>query len=351
MTGVSIPAGRPAIPVLGRRLGRWSVLVGATLIVFGAFVQLKGVNPIAMYRDVWLSTFTNGASVQRIVVRFAPLLLSALAVAVPARAGLINVGGEGQIVIGAVAAGGIGLALDQRLGGAVVLVVMLLGAALAGALWAGIAGLLRITVGVNEAITTLLLNYVAVDVLLYLIYDRWKDANGSGQPASRQLADAARLPLLSGTVVNAGIIIALCALVAVWFALDRTAWGFRLRVVGGNSEAGRRAGLPVTRLLLSALLVGGMLAGIAGMVHFSGTELKLRSGMTMNFGYVGFLASWLALHKPIRVALAAALLAAIALAADSLQIDSGLPAASANVLMAVTLLVVLGRSRMAKAAA
>jgi simple sugar transport system permease protein len=104
-------------------------------------------------------------------------------------------------------------------------------------------------------------------------------------------------------------------------------------------------------LLLSALLVGGALAGIAGMIHFSGTELKLRSGMTMNFGYVGFLASWLAGHKPGRVALAALLLASIAMAADSLQIDSGLPAASANVLMAVTLLVVLGRSRIRKASA
>jgi simple sugar transport system permease protein len=228
---------------------------------------------------------------------------------------------------------------------------MLIGSAAAGALWAGIAAVLRLTVGVNEAITTLLLNYVAVDVLLYLIYARWKDPNGSGQPASRALADGARLPLLARTVVNAGLIVALVAMVAVWFALERTAWGFRLRVVGGNAEAGRRAGLPVKRLLLSALLVGGALAGIAGMVHFAGTELKLRSGMTMNLGYIGFLASWLAAHKPGRVVLAALLLASIAIAADSLQIDSGLPAASANVLMAVTLLVVLGRSKIRKATA
>ncbi len=350
MTGIALETIPSRLPVVGRTVGRWAVIVGATLTVFGAFVLLKGVNPVEMYRDVWLSTFANGQSLQRILVRFAPLMLTALAVAVPARAGLINVGGEGQIVIGAVAAGGIALATDQRLPGGLVLVLMLIAAALAGAAWAGIAAVLKLTVGVNEAITTLLLNYIALDVLLYLIYDSWKDPHGSGQPASRPLAEAARLPLLGGTVVNAGLIVALVALVAVWFALERTAWGFRLRVVGGNSEAGRRAGLPVKRLLLSALLVGGALAGIAGMVHFGGTELKLRTGMTMNFGYIGFLASWLAAHKPGRVALAALLLAAIALAADSLQLDSGLPAASANVLMAVTLLVVLGRSRIRKAA-
>jgi ABC-type uncharacterized transport system permease subunit len=307
------------------------------------FAAAKGVNPLAMYADM-LASLADPMQAQTVLVRAAILLLAGLAVAVPARAGLLNVGGEGQIVIGAVAAAGVGLVTDQRLPGGVVLVLMALAAMAGGAAWAGLAAGLRLTVKVNEAISTLLLNFVAIDIMLGLIYDPWKDASGFGQPTSRPLADAARLPLFTaGGTVNAGIVLALLALGGVWWALRYTRWGFRLRVVGGNPEAARRAGMRVGPLLLSAMLVGGALAGLAGLVHFAGTEFKLRPGMTTGFGYVGFLASWLAMHRPARVGLAALLLAAIAMAGDSLQIDSGLPAASLNVLMALVLLVVLGR--------
>ena len=135
------------------------------------------------------------------------------------------------------------------------------------------------------------------------------------------------------------------ATVVLWLVLRSTTWGFRLRVVGGNPEAARRAGLPVGALLISAMAVGGAMAGLGGMVHFAGSEFKLRPGMTANFGYIAFLASWLARHRPLRVALAAGLLAAIAVAGDSLQIDSSLPAASVNILMALILLAVMGGAR------
>jgi simple sugar transport system permease protein len=321
---------------------RWAVAICGAPVIFGAFAAAKGVGPLAMYADM-LASLADPAQAQTVIVRAAVLVLAGLAVAVPARAGLLNVGGEGQIVIGAVAAAGVGLVTDQRLPGVLVLALMALAAMAAGAAWAGLAAGLRIAVKVNEAISTLLLNFVAIDIMLGLIYDPWKDASGFGQPSSRPLADTARLPLFAaGGTVNAGIVLALLALGGVWWALRSTAWGFRLRVVGGNPEAARRAGLPVGPLLLSAMLAGGALAGLAGLLHFAGTEFKLRPGMTTNFGYVGFLASWLAMHRPLRVGLAALLLAAIAMGGDSLQIDSGLPAASLNVLMAVVLLVVLG---------
>ncbi|GAA0277078.1 ABC transporter permease [Cryptosporangium japonicum] len=326
---------------------RWLVALVGAPVVFGAFALAKGVDPLAMYADM-LASLADPTQLQTVLVRASVLVLAGLAVAVPARAGLLNVGGEGQIVVGAVAAAGVGLALDPRAPGVAVLLVMFLAAMAAGALWAGLAAVLRLTVKVNEAISTLLLNFLAIDLMLLLIYDPWKDASGFGQPTSRPLADAARLPLfVPGGVLNVGIVVALVTLGIVWWATTRTSWGFRLRVVGGNPEAARQAGLRVNRLLLSAMLVGGALAGLAGLVHFAGTEFQLRPGMTTNFGYVGFLASWLALHKPLRVGLAALLLAAIAMAGDSLQIDAGLPAASVNVLMAIVLLLVLGSRRRA----
>ena len=141
-----------------------------------------------MYADMWRS-LADTTSFGEVLVKAAPLVLAALAVAVPARAGLVNVGGEGQVVMGAVAAAGVALALDADPARPAMIVVMMLAAAAAGALWAGIAGLLRLTVRVNEAVTTLLLNYIALDLMLYLIYEPWKDPNGSGQPATRALAE------------------------------------------------------------------------------------------------------------------------------------------------------------------
>jgi simple sugar transport system permease protein len=138
------------------------------------------------------------------------------------------------------------------------------------------------------------------------------------------------------------VLIAVAAAVLVSLALSRTAWGFRLRVVGGNPEAARRAGLRVGLLLVTAMAVGGALAGLGGAVHLAGAEFKLRQGFGLTYGYIGFLASWLARHKPIRVALAAGVLSAIAVAGDSLQIDAGLPAASVNILMALVLLAAFG---------
>ena len=330
---------------VGREAGRWIIVYAAALVVFGAFLVTKGANPLSVYADVWRSTVVHHANLAEILVKAAPLVLAGLAVAVPARAGLVNVGGEGQIVVGAICASGAALALDTRLPGGLMIVVMMLAAAAGGAVWAGLAVALKLTLRVNEAITTLLLNYVAIDLMLYLVYAPWKDRHGSGQPATRALAVAARLPLIGTSKVNQGILLAGVAAVVVALVLRWTKWGFHLRVVGGNAEAARRAGLAVGPLLLSAMLVGGALAGLAGMVHYAGSEFKLRPGMTANFGYIAFLASWLARHKPGRVVLASLLLAAIAVAGDSLQIDSNLPAASVNILMALVLLAVMGGAR------
>jgi simple sugar transport system permease protein len=282
------------------------------------------------------------SSLSDVLIKATPIILAALAVAVPARAGLTNVGGEGQLLLGGIAAAG---TVDLLGGGtpmAVLLPAMLLAAAIGGALWAGIAGVLREQLRINEAVTTLLLNYLAIDLMGFLIYDAWKDPNGSGQPQSVELPANARLPLIGTSTVHMGFIIAVVATAGVWAVLRYTTWGFRLRVVGGNPEAARRAGYRVGALMLGAMLVGGALAGIGGFTQLAGAEFKLRSGFLFQYGYIAFLASWLAKHQPVRVAIAAVVLAGLTVAGDSLQIDSGLPAASVNILMACVLLAVFG---------
>lgn len=339
MTSETLTAGRR---VALDAAARWSAALLGAVALFSALLVSKGADPLAVFADVWSQTLTSTTSVQEILVKAGPIALAALAVALPARAGLTNVGGEGQLLLGAVAAAGTGLLLDQRVSGGPALAAMLVAGAVAGALWAGLAALLRLAVRVNEAVTTLLLNYVSLDVLLFLIYEPWKDPDGSGQPATRPLAEAARLPVFTGTGVHVGIALVVAAAVVVWAALRLTRWGYLLAAVGGNPEAARRAGLPVPVLLLSALCVGGALAGLGGAVHLTGVEYQLRPGILVTIGYVGFLASWLARHRPVPVLLASLALAAFAVAGDSLQIDAGLPAATVNVLTGLVLVAVLG---------
>ncbi|MFN8076590.1 MAG: ABC transporter permease [Kineosporiaceae bacterium] len=335
-------AGNARLRAVGEVAGRWAAALVGAVAIFSVILLTRGANPLTTFQYAWENTLLNGLSVQEILIKMGPIALAALAVVVPAKAGLVNVGGEGQLLVGAVAAAGVALATDQSLPGGLVLVLMMVAAAVAGALWAGIAAALRVFVKVNEAVSTLLLNYVALDLLLFLIYQPWKDPNGSGQPATRPLADVAKMPVFTGSKVHVGLAIVVIAAIGVWAALRFTTWGFRLATVGGNPEAARRAGFPVTMLLLSGMLVGGALAGLGGMIHFAGVEYQLRPGILSQIGYTAFLASWLARHKPLPVLVASLVLSALIVAGDSFQIDSGLPAATVNILIGLLLIAVLG---------
>jgi ABC-type uncharacterized transport system permease subunit len=327
---------------IGIGLGRTLLAVLGTIAVFAIVIAIKGASPVDTYRALFDSIFHNSNAATDIALRATPLVLAGLAVAVPARAGLVNVGGEGQLLIGGVAGAGAALAVGDALPGGVTLALILVAGALGGALWAALSVVLRLFAGISESVTTLLLNYVALDLMLFLVFDPWKDPNASGQPTSRPLPTAQQLPVLGNGRLHLGVLLTVVVLVIVAFVLKRTSWGFSLRVGGGIAEAARRAGRRVGPLLLSALFVGGALAGLAGAIQLAGVEYKLRPLFLFGFGYVGFLASWLGRHQPWRVAAAAVLLSALVIGGDSLQIDSGLPAATVNVLMAILLLAVFG---------
>jgi general nucleoside transport system permease protein len=319
------------------------------LTLFAVLMLLKGVNPIVAYSDMVVSTLGDPSQIAGILVRATPIILGALAVSIPARAGLINVGGEGQLIIGGVCAMGMSLLLNGRANGPISLLLMALAAAVGGGMWAGLAAILRLHLGIAESVSTLLLNYIALDAMYFLIYDKWKDRAGSGQPATRPLANQEHLPLWANTRVHLGLAIAVFAGLIVYGSFKKTTWGFRLRVVGGNSEAARRAGFHVSTLITSAMFTGGMLAGLGGFTQLAGAEFKLRSGFLAGYGYIAFLASWLARHRPIGVVVACIVLSTIAISGDSLQLDAQLPAASVNVLMALVLLGVFGFRKTRKA--
>jgi len=323
MTVATLQKRRMRVPT-GRRLARR--LIPILVAVAAVFLVLPVLD----------------VSIEDTIIRATPFLLTGLAVAVPARAGLVNVGGEGQLLIGSVFATGAALELGDRLPAPILLPLLALMGILGGAMWAGIAAALRIAVQLNETISTLLLNFVATLVLTYMVHGPWKDPESFNLPLTEEFSDAARLPAYGFTQLHLGIVVAAIAAVAVWVVLELTRWGFRLRVVGGNAEAARRAGIPVPSYVFLALIGGGGLAGLAGMIEVSGIESRLRPEIAVGFGYIGFLASWLVGHRPLAMVGAAVLLAAISVGGDSLQIDAGLPSATVYVVMAVVLLVVLG---------
>jgi ABC-type uncharacterized transport system permease subunit len=317
--------------------------VGALVVALGAFaliLLLMGRDPIATYTGMLQITLGSDYGRSEVVVKMIPLLLCALAVAVPARVGLVNVGGEGQLYIGAWLATGAALSLPQ-LPLLLLLPLMLLLSMIGGGLWALLPALLRALGWLNETISTLLLNYVAIFFVQFFVFGLWKDPTSGNFPQSAAFVPAAQLPTLPGTRVHAGILIGLVAVLILYLILHYTRWGYEMRAIGGNPEAARRVGIPVMFYIIGALVIGAALAGIAGFGEVSAIQGRLRPDISPGYGYIGFLVSWLAGHNPWVIVLMSLLLAIIFSGGDSLQLNQSLPSASVNLLMALTLFVVL----------
>lgn len=360
MTAVDVPnetdaAPDPAPPVpeahadgptlvqrLPRVVARWAVIVGATIAIFSAFLVAKGADPAAVLESLWDTSFGSPDNAGETLIRATPLLFAALAAAVPARAGLFNLGGEGQLLMGAIGAIIAANVLGGGAPGWLTLTSMALGGAVLGAVWASIPAVLKVATRTNEAISSLLLNYIAALVVTWLCFERWKDPTSLGQAYSRELEGPERLPVIWGQRVHPGIFLGLAAAVVLWLVLRHTTWGFKLRVLGGNPSAARRAGLAVGGLSIAAMAVGGAMAGLGGMIEVAGTEGRLRPELLAGYGFIGFLASWLAKHDPLKCVLSAVLLGAIAVGGSGLKITSGLSGGAVNILMAVVLFAVLG---------
>ena len=340
--------GGPSVSTIKKTTVTLGAYVGA-FALFAVIVRLAGANPFGVFGAMLQATVLNGGSVEQALLTAIPISMAALAVAVPARAGLVNVGGEGQLIMGAVAATGIGVAVGASVPGPVAWILMAVAGAAAGAAWAGISAVLRTFLDASEAVTTLLMNFVANDVMLYLIYQPWRDKLSSGQPQSAPLAHSAQLPALFGSQLNIGILVAAGLAATTWYLLRKSHWGFALRIVGGNPEAARRAGLPIKRLLITSMLVGGALAGLGGMLNLAGLELQLRPGITATFGYVAFLASWLGRHDPLKVVLAAVAFSAITLSGNGIQLGYGLDGSIVDVLLALIVVAPLALSKTRKA--
>lgn len=329
------PAGHAVRPVL-----LWIAWISAAFAVYAAVLVVAGKDPLRAYVSVLTSTLGSAYGLSETLVKAIPLTLTALAVAVPARAGMVNVGGEGQLFMGGLGAAFVALTFDA-LPAPILLPLMLLAAFAAGAVWGGICGLLRARGWLNEVFSTLLLNYLAVLLVQALVYGPWRDVGSANYPQSQIFVEAAWLPTLGASRLHLGIVLAAVAVMAFHVVLTRTRWGLEIRAIGGNSEAARRCGIPLATYYIVLLAIGGGVAGLAGLGEAAGLHHRLSPGLSFGSGFVGFLVSWLAGHRPLLIPPMAFLLAVLASGGDILQITQSVPYAAVNVLMASILFVVL----------
>lgn len=331
------------IPTFGSRILQWLTLAFGPFVIFALFLLAVGANPVETYLMMARTALGDFYGISEVLLRAAPFVLAGLATALPAQVRLINVGAEGQIAAGALTTTFAAVALGDSFPALVTLPALFLAGALGGALWAAIVGLLRMKLNVNETIASLLLNYVAALMVAYFVHGILKDPDSFNWPYSPPLVDQARLATIGGTRLHWGVLAAPIAAIVAWYLISKTYWGLNIRVVGGNGEAARRAGLPVARLQLLLFVLAGALAGLAGMIEVAGVEGRLRPTTGVGYGYVGFLAAWMVGQHPLGIIASSILLAILAVSGDALQITAGLPSSSVRILMAMVLVGVLAQ--------
>ncbi|RME46803.1 MAG: ABC transporter permease [Chloroflexi bacterium] len=311
------------------------------LVFGGILLKAAGADPWETYKAMAVGAFGAKYSISETLVKAIPLMLTGLAVAIAFRMLFWNIGAEGQLAMGGIAAAGIALFWANRLPAPLVLPTMLVAGFAAGAVWGLIPATLKAYLGVNEIITTLMMNYIAILMVDHLYVGPWKDPQGYGFPGSAQFPETAWLPRLTGRV-HLGIVFAVVAAFFIWLVLDRTRWGYEIRVIGENPRAARYAGISITRNILLVMLLSGGLAGIAGMSEVAGISHRLQKGLTVGYGYTAIIVAWLAKLNPWGVLLVAVLLAGLLVGGDQIQISMGLPASVALVLQGAILFFVLG---------
>jgi general nucleoside transport system permease protein len=311
-----------------------------SLVLFGMFVALSGKNPLDLYFYMYQGAFGTWFSWQNTLTRSAPLILAALCTALPAQLGMVIIGAEGALLIGALAATAAALALPAAPPLVVQSAMMIAGMA-GGGLWIALAGGLRHYRGVNETIASLLLVYVALAVLNQLVEGPMRDPTSLNKPSTREIGAANMIGSIPGTDIHWGFAFGIIAAVLAYVLIYHTVFGFAARVAGGNIRAAKVVGLAVGRLILVTCFLAGAAAGLAGMVEVAAVQGRANANLAVGYGFTGILVSFLARHNPLAIIPVAILLGGIGASGGLLQRRLGLPDASVLVLQGIIFVTVL----------
>ena len=326
-------------PLLGGLLIPGMAVV-ATLGAFGLFVLIHGVNPFEVYRLMLRGAFGSWFSWQNTLTRAAPLILTALCTALPAQLGMVIIGGEGALLIGALSATSIALTLQWAPPFAIQLAMAAAGMA-GGGLWILLSGVLRQYRGVNETISSLLLVYIALAILNHLVEGVMRDPESLNKPSTREIGAANMIGSIPGTDVHWGLVFGLIAAIASYVLIYHTTFGFAARIAGGNLRAAKIVGLSVRKLILTICFIAGSCAGLAGMVEVAAVQGRTNANLAAGYGFTGILVAFLSRHNPLAVIPVAILLGGINASGGLLQRRLGLPDASVQVLQGIIFVFVL----------
>ena len=322
---------RPLVPVTAAVV---------TFILTAGLVLLAGANPLEAYYQFLIAPLSSRVSAIEVLVKATPLLMCGAAVTFAFSAGYWNIGVEGQLYAGAIAAAWLGPLLEG-VPPPLAILIMMTGGFAAGMLWALAPALLRVKLAIDEVVTTLLLNTVILFVVSYLLNGPWRDP-ASGWPQSPTIASAAEFPkLLARSRLHLGFLISLLAIFVLWFVLTRTTFGLKMRAAGLGPEAARYAGINVGRTLLIAALVSGGIAGLAGVSEVAGIHFHLIDGISPGYGYTGIIIAMLGALHPLGVAAAALFISLISTGSQTVSRALGVPVYLGDVVEATLLLVTL----------
>jgi ABC-type uncharacterized transport system permease subunit len=349
LAGTATPERASAVlasdPTYPLRKGLEAVLVPVAALllaaaVFALFLMALGKSPVTFVELVWRGAFGSWFSLQNTLQRAAPLLLTALCVALPAQLGLVVIGGEGAVVLGGLAAGVIALPL-MGAPSFVVLFAMAIAGMLIGGAWIGLTGLLRATRGVNETIASLLLAYIAIALFNHLVEGPLRDPGSLNKPSTSPIGEANMLGTIPGTDLHWGLVVGLIACIGFWVLIYRTSFGFAARVTGGNMRAAQLQGLPVAKYMVLACVLGGACAGLAGMIEVAAVHGSANASLAAGYGFAGILIAFLARQNPLAILPMAILLGGINAAGGLVQRRMGLPDATVLVLQGMIFVSIL----------
>lgn len=323
---------------------RWlSPLLAVALTLVGGFVLFAALDrsPLHALQVFFVRPLGDLYALSELALKATPLMLIGLGLAAGFRAGVWNIGAEGQFIAGAAAATAVALGVgDAHAPWA--LPAMVLAGALGGALWAAIPAWLRTRFGTNEILVSLMLVYVAQLMASWLVYGPWKDPGGYNFPQTRSFGDSALLPvLIDGTRLNAGLLLALAVLAVGYVFLQRSFQGFQMQVGGQAADAARYAGFSARRAIWVGLLAGGTLAGVAGMTEVAGPMGQLTSQISAGYGFAAIIVAFVGRLHPLGVLLASLLMALLFLGGEQAQQQLNLPSSISNVFEGMLLLFLL----------
>lgn len=346
---LSIAAGgtasfRPLLEWLARRaepvaIGLVAILIG--LALFSLFILAIGKSPITLFQLMYTGGFGSWFSIQNSLSRAAPLLLTALCVALPARLGLVIIGAEGAVVLGGVSAAASAMPFVGIVPPIVLFVFMGFAAMVVGGIWIGFAGFLRHYRGVNETISSLLLAYIAIALMNQFVEGLLRDPASLNKPSTKPLPKEYMLGQIAGMDVHWGLVIGVVACILSWVLIEITSFGFAARIAGGNVRAAQIQGLPVGKLIVGFTAIAGGFAGLAGMIEVAAVQGSANASLAAGYGYTGILVAFLARHNPLAIIPVAILLGGISASGGLIQRRMGLPDATVLVLQGTLFIVIL----------